>query len=207
MPTPERIQRLRAVLERRQDDVELVLDNIHDAHNVSAILRSCDGFGVGAVGLLYTDHPFPKLSAGVSGFSEKWISISKFRDAESCVEALHERGRRVYAAALGPDSRSYLDVDWTEPAAIVMGNEHRGCTEEVLALADQRISIPMHGMAHSFNVSVAAAIMLAEMHRQRLDAGMYRPAWTDAKDRVYRLWLEREQHYPEPNRSGKSEGA
>lgn len=194
MPTPQRIKKLRAVLERRQDDVEVVLDNIHDAHNASAILRSCDGFGIGAVGLLYTDHPFPKLSAAVSGFSAKWISIEKFHDAESCVAALHARGRRVYATALSPDSRSYLDVDWTDSAAIVLGNEHRGCTEELLALADERIQIPMHGMAHSFNVSVAAAIVLGELHRQRLDAGMYRPSWTDEKERLYRVWLKRERH-------------
>ena len=205
MPTPDRVKRLRGVLERRQDDVEVVLDNIHDAHNASAILRTCDGFGVGAVGLLYTDHPFPKLSTGVSGYTRKWISIDKFRDAEACVEALHGRGRRVYATAIGSDSRSYLDVDWTDPSAIVLGNEHRGCSKEVLARADERIWIPMQGMAHSFNVSVAAAIVLGEVYRQRVEAGMYRSSWTDEKERVYRAWLERERNEPELEHNGEPE--
>lgn len=192
MVSERRRKRMRAVLARRQLDLEVVLDNVHDAHNASAVVRTADGFGVGSVGLLYTDEAFPDVSAGVSGYARKWTTFHEYGSAAACVAACRARGMRVVATHLGRGARSYLDVDWTQPTAVAFGNEHRGCTPELIDAADATIRIPMQGMAESFNVSVAAAIVLAEAHRQRLAAGLYAPAWNDAKEAVWREWLARE---------------
>ena len=192
MPTEERLQRLRSVLERRQDDVTVVLDNVHDAHNASAVLRSADGFGVGRIALLYTDQEMPELSKGVSGYTRKWMTLERYGDVESCLAALRGRGERVVATHVAPGSASHLAVDWTQPVALVLGNEHTGCTPAMQAAADETVSIPMLGMAQSFNVSVAAAIILAELYRQRAGQGMYQPEWNGTKEALYHSWLARE---------------
>ena len=192
MVTPERLQRLRGVLERRQDDVTVVLDNVHDAHNASAVLRSADGFGLGRIALLYTDQELPSLSKGVSGHTRKWMTLERYGDVASCVAALRGRGERIVATHVDAELMSHLGMDWTQPVALVLGNEHTGCTPEMRAAADATVSIPMRGMAQSFNVSVAAAIILAELSRQRAGQGMYEPQWNGAKEALYRSWLARE---------------
>ena len=192
MPTSRRRQRLRHVLERRQDDVTVVLDNVHDAHNASAVLRSADGFGIGRIALLYTDNPMPVLPDGVSGFTRRWLQIDSYDDPPTCIGALRARGERIIATHLQEDTTSQLEVDWTGPVALILGNEHQGCTPEMRAAADATVAIPMLGMAQSFNVSVAGAIILAELYRQRAAHGMYQPKWNRVKEALYRSWLARE---------------
>ena len=192
MPTPERLQRMRQVLLRRQDDLDVVLENIHDAHNASAILRTCDGLGVGAAHLLYTDEVFPEISNGVAGHAAKWLTLRRHADPAACVAALHAHGRKVYATAMEPGTVDYLDVDWTQPSAVVFGNESRGCSADLVALADARIAIPMQGMVQSFNVSVAAGIILAEAFRQRWRCGRYSRTWSAELQTRLEAWIARD---------------
>ena len=181
---------MREVLARRRDDLVVVLENVHDAHNASAVLRSCDAFGVGAVALCYTDEAFPEISSGVAAQVQKWLQIERYGSVAACVAALRARGLRIYATELGGEPIDYLEVDWAGPSAIVLGNEHRGCSEEMLAAADARVVIPMLGFVESLNVSVAAAVLLAEAARQRRDDAL--PPWTADKDAALTAWLERE---------------
>ena len=118
---------MRAVLARRRGDLAVVLENVHDAHNASAVLRSCDAFGVGAVALCYSNEVFPEISSGVAAKVQKWLQIERYRSAAACVEALRARSLRIYATALDGAARDYLELDWTQPAAIVLGNDQRGC--------------------------------------------------------------------------------
>ena len=180
---------MRQVLERRHDDLVVVIENIHDAHNASAILRSCDAFGIGRIALVYTNHVFPEISRGVAAKVEKWLQIDRYESAEQCVSTLRDEGIKVYATNLTDDSQDYLDVDFSGPSAIVLGNEHAGCSAEMVALADASIIIPMTGFAQSLNVSVAAAVLLAEIARQRRDT---QPAWTERKSALQRAWIDRE---------------
>ena len=189
--TTERRRRMREVLARRQDDLVIVLENIHDAHNASAILRSCDAFGVGAVALCYTDQVFPTISSGAAANVQKWLQIEHYESVAECVAALRERSLRIYATELDGEPLDYLEVDWRGPAAIVLGNEHRGCSEEMLAAADGRVRISMQGFVGSLNVSVAAAVLLAEASRQR--RGQPAPAWSAVKQAVFEEWLAREE--------------
>ena len=193
MPTSRRLARMRRVLERRQDDLCVVIENVHDPHNASAILRTCDAMGVGSVVLLYTEEVFPDISSGVSGYTRKWTSLRHFDDAAVCLATLRSEGFRVLATHLAPDTPAHTGIDWTAATAVVFGNEQRGCSPDVIAAADGAVQVPMLGMAESLNVSVAAGVILAEARRQRQRAGMYRPHWSRAKDAIWRDWLARER--------------
>lgn len=173
MPTQKRIDRMARILKHRQPDLSVVCENIHDPHNVSAILRSCDAVGVQHVHLLYSTDPFPKLGKKSSASAKKWIDIHKFRDRFELKEHLRTTGAVIYATHLSKKAVSVFDIDWTRPSAIIMGNEHRGVSDELLEIADQNIYIPMFGMIKSLNVSVATAVILYEAARQRLARGMY----------------------------------
>lgn len=171
--TPEREARIRRVLSFRQHDLTLVMANIHDPHNVSAIYRSCDAFGVAKVHLYYTTTAFPHLGEKSSASARKWVESERHRTAEELLAALRARNMRVYATSCSPSAKPVGEYDLTGPSAIIMGNEHSGVEPELLPLTDGELYIPMYGMIQSFNVSVAAALILGEASRQRFLAGKY----------------------------------
>ncbi|MEG2173075.1 MAG: RNA methyltransferase [Desulfovibrionaceae bacterium] len=172
-PSPQRRARMAKVLAHRQKDLTLVLANIHDAHNVSAIYRSCDAFGVAGIHLYYTDTPFPTLGGKSSASARKWVESLRHKDKASLLASLRAGGHQVLATSCSPASRPLQNWDFTKATAIIMGNEHRGVDPELRDIVDGELYIPMVGMIQSFNVSVAAAIILAEAARQRQAAGMY----------------------------------
>lgn len=171
--TPERRLRMKQVLAFRQPDLTLVLSNIHDPHNVSAIYRSCDAFGVDEVHLYYTDTEFPELGRKSSASAKKWVNTRRHSDLNSLKESLKEKGFQILATSCSPTAKPLEGWDFTKPTAVIMGNEHCGVDEETLKAVDGEVYIPMYGMIQSFNVSVAAAIILSEACRQRKLAGMY----------------------------------
>lgn len=192
MPTPERLARMRAILERRQPDLRVVIEHVRDPHNASAILRTCDALGVHTVHLLYTDQPSPEISRTVSSSSHQWLDIRRHSDPRELADALHAEGIPLLVTRRDEGARALVDVDFTRPAAVVFGNEHRGCSDEVAAVADGALWIPMVGMVESFNVSVSAAIVLAEAYRQRAVAGMAAPRWDAWRAGIFKDWLARE---------------
>jgi tRNA (guanosine-2'-O-)-methyltransferase len=185
---------MRGVLARRQADLAVVVENVHDPHNVSAVLRSCDATGVPSAYLLYSVEEPPQLSKGVSASANRWLDIYRTESVAECYQALRERGLTIYATSLRDDALDLYAVDLTQPCAFVFGNESRGVTEEALALADARLRIPMAGMVDSLNISVACAVVLYETLRQRQAAGTQQASGWDTQERERRLqaWLERE---------------
>lgn len=149
------------------------MENIHDPHNVSAILRTCDAVGIAKISLVYNVEKFPKLNRTSSASAIKWVERDKYRDIKECYEGLRNEGFKIFASSLTENSISLYDIDFTKKVAIVLGNEHRGISEEAAELADGVFQIPMHGMVQSLNVSVANAVILYEAQRQRLMNGMY----------------------------------
>lgn len=172
-PTPARRARLEQVLAQRQPDLTLVLSNIHDPHNVSAIYRSCDAFGVAAVHLYYTHTAFPLLGKKSSASARKWVSTIRHRTREELFAALRAEEMQILATSFSPSAKRLGEWDFTRPTAIIMGNEHAGVERELVEDADGELYIPMRGMIQSLNVSVAAAVILAEAARQRALRGMY----------------------------------
>ncbi len=156
------------MLSKRQPSLRVVLENIHDPHNVSAIFRTCDAAGVPKVSLVYNVEKFPKIGKKSSASAYKWIEREKYKSIEDCYSQLREEKFVIYASSLNSDSKSLYDLDFTKKTAIVFGNEHRGLSNEAEKLADERFFIPMYGMVQSLNVSVSAAICIYEALRQRL---------------------------------------
>jgi tRNA (guanosine-2'-O-)-methyltransferase len=173
--TARRRDRLRSVLSRRQPDLTVVLENIHDPHNVSAILRSCDAVGILRAHAVYTveSAPVGAFARQTSASAAKWVEVERHDSIAECYRKLRSEGFQILATAIGPLTRSLYEWDLTEPKAIVLGNEMRGISEDALALADGAIEIPMAGMVQSLNVSVACAVCLFEAYRQRIVAGHY----------------------------------
>jgi len=178
--TDRRKEKLERVASLRQPDLTVVIENVHDPHNVSAILRTCDAVGVQEVQLLYTREELPKLGKKSSASAVKWVDRRKFKSVDVCVETLKGEGFAVCATRVGEGARSLYDLDLTRPTAIVVGNEHRGVSDEMVGQADQVFEIPMFGMIQSLNVSVACAVILFEAMRQRAASGGYRAAKLDA---------------------------
>ncbi len=173
MRTERRLEKIRSVLEKRQPDLTVVIENIHDPHNVSAILRTCDAVGVGQVQLVYTTNEFPDIGKKSSASARKWVNRRKFSSIANCYSTLRNEGFTIYATHLVEKSLSIYDIDFTKRIAIVVGNEHEGVSTEAVQNADGVIAIPMFGMIQSLNVSVATAVILYEAARQRIIKGCY----------------------------------
>ncbi|MCU0454231.1 MAG: RNA methyltransferase [Bacteroidetes bacterium] len=194
MRTDERLSKLRTALRRRQPDLTVVMENIHDPHNVSAMLRSCDAVGVLQVHLVYTHEAFPDIGAKSSASARKWVERMSHRSVADCYDRLRAEGFAVYATRLDPTARSLYDLDLTKPTAFVFGNEHRGVSDEAAERSDGSVMIPMMGMIQSLNVSVACAVSLFEAARQRIIAGAYdAPNMSqDELDRLLKVWAMKE---------------
>jgi len=166
--TEKRKEKILNVIRQRQTDLTLVLEDIHDPHNVSAILRTADAVGILEVQLVYTNEEFPKLGKKSSASAIKWVKRRNFKSIKDCYDQLHEEGFSIYATHLGKKSKTLYELDLTKKVALVFGNEHRGVSSEAAKLADENFQIPMSGMIQSLNVSVACAVSLYETFRQRL---------------------------------------
>lgn len=170
--TPARARRIRDVLDRRQPDLRVVTDAVHKGHNLSAIVRSCDAFGVLDMHAVVGDDDFRTFRSTAMG-SQRWVRIARHPDVTDALVPLKAAGYQVVVAHLDERAVDFRSVDFTRPTALLMGAEKRGPSGAGLELADFAVTIPMVGMVESFNVSVAAAILLAEAHRQRALAGYY----------------------------------
>ncbi|HLU36533.1 MAG TPA: TrmH family RNA methyltransferase [Thermomicrobiales bacterium] len=173
--TSRRQERIESVLARRQPSLTVVLEDVHDPHNASAVLRSCDAVGVLDVHLVYVNEEPPRKSFGrsTSASAAKWIRLHQHESIEACYAVLREQGFTIAATALEPDSKDFYSTDLTRPTALVFGNEMRGVSEAAIAGADMTVYIPMQGMVESLNISVSCAVTLYEAMRQRAAAGMY----------------------------------
>lgn len=202
--SPRRYRRFLATLARRQPDLTVLLENVHDRFNLSAVLRTCDAVGVGTVHLLYTREQAPRVSSGVASSAQKWLTLRGHHSVEEAYAALREQGLQVYATGLDERAIRPHEVDFTQPLAIVLGNENRGVSEEVLFRADGIISIPMRGMVQSVNITVAAGMLLYEAQRQRGDAGFYdAPRLPEAEWRaILERWLTRERRRAQRDAAG-----
>jgi len=199
---PERFRRIRSVLARRQPDLTVLMDRVNKSHNFSAILRNCDAAGVLEAHVVPPDGGLD-LHHGTSAGTKKWVEVHRHRSIPDAVSLLKQRGFSLVAAHPAPDAIDFREIDFTRPTAVVMGAELHGVSDEALALADQHVMVPMAGMVHSLNVSVATALLLFEAMRQREAAGMYRSSRLDPEDYERRLF---EWSYPSIAASRRTAG-
>lgn len=172
--TPERRERLLSVLNKRQAGLTVVLENVQDPHNISAVMRTCDAVGIQEIYVLNNKIPkHKKWGAKSSSSAAKWLTIHQFSDVNECMAALRQKYDKIYTTHLATDSVSLYELNFTGSVALVFGNEHGGLSEEIIALADGNFIIPQVGIIRSLNISVACAVSIYEAQRQRAIAGHY----------------------------------
>ncbi|MRI33590.1 tRNA (guanosine(18)-2'-O)-methyltransferase TrmH [Endozoicomonas sp. OPT23] len=170
--TPERYRKFKALLDRRQPDLTVLTDQVHKPHNLSAVIRTCDAVGIHDIHLTQPKEGYRDLRGRAMG-SHRYVNVHHHQDIRGGIASLKEKGFQILAAHFSETAVPFYDVDYTRPTALILGAEKRGISPEAEALADQHVIIPMQGMVASFNVSVAAAVILVEAQRQRLAKGMY----------------------------------
>lgn len=170
--TPARFARINRVLDLRQPDLHVVVENVHKPHNLAAIARSCDAVGALNVHAVSKNERMTVSQKAAMG-TGKWLVLhhhSRSQDAFSVLKT-----QNVQLVAVSPTTRAcdYRDLDYTIPTALVVGTELDGLRDDTIDACDHQVVIPMQGMVASLNVSVACALVLFEVQRQRQMAGLY----------------------------------
>jgi len=172
--TPERRERLLSVLRKRQPDLTVVLENVFDPHNISAVMRTCDAVGIQELYVLTNKIPkHKKWGARSSSSAAKWLTVHQYEDAEQCFADIRTKYEKIYTTHLSSDAVSLYEINFTGSVALVFGNEHNGVSEEIRAMADGNFLIPQMGIIQSLNISVACAVSIYEALRQKTNAGHY----------------------------------
>ena len=188
--TPERTDKLLKVLSKRQHNLTVVMENVQDPHNISAVMRTCDAVGIQDIYILNTKMPrHEKFGTKSSSSALKWLSIHQFENAKECVAELRKNYNTILTTHLSSDAIGLYEIDFTKSVALVFGNEHSGVTDEVRALADGNFIIPQMGIIQSLNISVACAVSIYEAYRQKDNAGHYNNI-SMPKDRMQTLMSE-----------------
>lgn len=165
--TPRRRELFLKILSRRTRFLTVALEDVYQMHNASAVIRSCDAFGLQEAHLI--EGRFGRrLDKNIAMGAQQWVDIHRHQTSEACMDALRKKGYRIIATVPRADAQSMSDFDLETPAALFFGTEKEGLSPKVLAEADGAVYIPMYGFTKSLNVSVAAAILLQEL-RERLN--------------------------------------
>ena len=167
----ERLEKMKKILQTRQNTLRVFMDYVYSPHNLSAIVRTCDAVNIGK--LYYRHQKQVKLNNEITMGAHKWIFHEYVEDIEKFYKDIKSQGYQVVVTLLDEDTVDFREVDYTKPTLIVLGNEVDGASETSIKYADKKVIIPMYGMSQSLNVSVANAVILYEAQRQRALKGMY----------------------------------
>lgn len=193
--TDDRWDTLNSVLEQRTRHLCVVLEDIYQPHNASAVLRSCDCFGVQDVHIIENEHRF-RPSKGVTIGADQWLSLQKHADPEinntrQCFKQLQDKGYRIIATTPHRDEVTIDQLPVEPQTALVFGAELTGLSEEAMELADGFVKIPIYGFSESYNISVSAALCLYEINKRLRSSGI---GWGISEDEKIDLrlnWLKK----------------
>ncbi len=178
-----RLDRMKSVIAKRQYDLTVVLENVHDPHNIGAVLRTCDSVGINEIYVLNTDERLMKkglqIGSNSSSGANQWIKVNYFEDVEKCYTRVKEHFKSIYGTAIGPKSVGLYELELTQSCALLFGNEHEGISDESMGYVDQNFLIPQYGFVKSLNISVACAVSLYEVARQRVTSEAYNRSFGD----------------------------
>ncbi len=183
--TPERAAKINKVLSKRQNDLTVIIENVTDPHNIAAVMRTCDAVGISELFVLNTKiNTHKRFGTRSSSSAQKWMQTHQFTDMQECFKVVKKKYKRVFATHLGEHSKSIYEMDFTEPIALVFGNEKIGVSDEIRAQCDGNFIIPQVGMISSLNISVACAVTIYEAYRQKEALGHYNEMKLDAKQKT-----------------------
>lgn len=188
-----RIGRLKEVLDKRTNHITIVLEDVYQSHNFSAVLRSADIFGIQTVNFIENSNKY-KVSEDVSMGSTQWLSINRYQNKENntkqCLQDLKAKGYKIVATSLHKNSISLNQLTLEKPIALVFGTELTGITKDVEDVADEFVTLPMFGFTESFNISVCAALCMYEL-RNKLENSDISFGLTEAEKKdIYIEWLK-----------------
>ena len=189
--TDARKQRFAEVLGQRTNWVTAVTEDLFDPHNISAVIRSCDGFGIQSAHIIEVNNPY-RVSPGVAKGAAKWLDIERHTDTTHALRDLKSRGFAICCTTPHTDDTTPEELPLDRPVALVFGSEGPGITDAARAEADHFVRIPMYGFTESFNISVAAALTLQTITRrvrEREDLNWQVP--TEEHSRILGDWASR----------------
>jgi tRNA (guanosine-2'-O-)-methyltransferase len=160
--TPERKQRFLQVLAKRTRYLTVALEDVYQLHNASAVIRSCDIFGIQEAHLIEGRYG-NRLDKNIAMGAQQWVDVHRHTNSGACIENLRRKGYRIIATTPKEDSDTLDSFTLQGPTALFFGTEKEGLSPEVLEEADGSLYIPMFGFTESLNISVAAAIILQDL--------------------------------------------
>ncbi len=188
-----RLGRLKEVLDKRTNHLTIVLEDVYQSHNFSAVLRSADIFGIQTVNFIENKNKY-KVSEDVSMGSTQWLSINRYQNKENntkqCLQDLKAKGYKIVATSLHKNSISLNQLTLEKPIALVFGTELTGITKDVEDVADEFVTLPMFGFTESFNISVCAALCMYELRNKLENSGISFSLTEAEKKDIYIEWLK-----------------
>lgn len=159
--TPRRRELFKKVIDQRTDHFTVATQDVYQLHNTSAVIRSCDVFGIQNIHVV-EEVNLKRIDREIAMGAQKWVDVNRYTSTKESIKTLRDKGYRIVATS--PHSGIPLqEFDITRPAAIFFGTETDGLSEEVIREADEFIKIPMFGFTESLNISVSAAIILQDI--------------------------------------------
>lgn len=162
-----RVDRIQKIMNQRRKDLVLILENLSEDLNISAILRTSESFGVGRVCVVHLPGAKPRISKGATSGAYKWLNIEYFNSTKLCIRKLKKEEFKIIGALVDPNAKVLWEEGFKGKIAILVGNEAAGMSEEAQKMVDENIYLPMFGLTKSLNVSVASGIFLYEVIRQK----------------------------------------
>ena len=211
---PQRFEKIKKVLNKRQPDITVVLDNVHKPYNLAAIIRSCDAIGVGNIYGISSNKEKININLKSASGSNNWIKLHIYKSIKKSLKILKEKNIRIFVANNSSNAINFRDANFKDPCAIILGAELDGLSKEAIKFSNQEIMIPMCGMVESLNVSVANAVILYEIQRQRKEAGFYDQVRLNQNEykkllfefsypEVATIYKNKGQNYPELDSTGQ----
>ena len=189
----ERRERLRDILRKRTRHITVVLEDIYQPQNASAVLRTCECLGIQEIHVIENHHEYRLNPAVVQGAS-KWIELVRYNQAgedntRACIEDLRQRDYRIIAMDPAPGGKTPEQLDVSEKLALCFGSEEPGLSGTLQDLADDTVRIPLHGFTQSYNLSVSAAISLYSLVTTLRNSGVNWQLGAGDATGLYIKWL------------------
>lgn len=194
--TQERWKKINDVINKRSRYLTVVMEDIYQPHNASAVLRSCDGFGIQDVHIIENRNEFT-TSKNVTIGAHQWLSLHRYNEKETdntrnCLQRLKKDGYRIVVTTPHRDDYDLNELPLDRKTALVFGTELEGVSDVAISEADAFMKIPMYGFSESFNISVSAAISLYNISRRmRSDNALNWQLSIDEKLSLQLLWLQK----------------
>ncbi len=188
--TDNRKQIFKTVLNNRTRYFTVALEDLYQMHNVSAVVRSADVFGLQDVHIVQKKYD-PKLSHAIAKGAEKWLDIHRYPTTKKAIENLRQKGYQIVATTPHTNDVNLQDFDISKPSAFFFGVEKDGLSQAVMDQADVFLKIPMYGFTESLNISVAAALIMRDVSERLRQSDINWQLTAAEKEQIYLQWLEK----------------